>query len=166
MNKFDSSIEYVHMSIWKAIISSLVLWEDEFCPINHFSFKILCTPPFVSGSLLNSWTYVIRRLRELKRGMKENILENCHHSWMLTPVPDSSATPNSPIYEDGTMWDLVLQSVKATIYSHQREWFEFIWIKIARDINLEMLREPLSQSSLREDALSHPNLASEKPNSP
>ncbi|MCD9638238.1 hypothetical protein HAX54_022087 [Datura stramonium] len=59
---------------------------------------------------------------------------------------DSSAFQNSPIYGEGTVWDLVPLSAKQTMYPHQRGGFEFMWKNIAGDITLERLREPLSDS--------------------
>ncbi|KAG5572511.1 hypothetical protein H5410_062277 [Solanum commersonii] len=52
----------------------------------------------------------------------------------------------SDFYGEGTVWDLVPQIAKATMYFHQREGFEFMWNNIAGDITLERLREPLSVS--------------------
>ncbi|CAN4080798.1 unnamed protein product [Withania somnifera] len=57
-----------------------------------------------------------------------------------------SAVQDSPIYGEGTVWDLVPLSAKATMYPHQRGGFEFMWKNIAGDITLERLREPLSDS--------------------
>ncbi|WMV43461.1 hypothetical protein MTR67_036846 [Solanum verrucosum] len=61
-------------------------------------------------------------------------------------VPDSSTAEDSPIYGEGTVWDSVPQSAKATMYPHQRGGFEFMWNNIAGDIKIERLREPLSES--------------------
>ncbi|KAH0705703.1 hypothetical protein KY285_010242 [Solanum tuberosum] len=52
----------------------------------------------------------------------------------------------SDFYGEGTVWDLVPQIAKATMYFHQHEGFEFMWNNIAGDITLERLREPLSVS--------------------
>ncbi|XP_055823158.1 SNF2 domain-containing protein CLASSY 4-like [Solanum dulcamara] len=59
---------------------------------------------------------------------------------------DSSTVQDSPIYEEGTVWDLVPSNAKATMFPHQRGGFEFMWKNIAGDIILERLREPLSDS--------------------
>ncbi|KAL3348371.1 hypothetical protein AABB24_021834 [Solanum stoloniferum] len=59
---------------------------------------------------------------------------------------DSSAVQDSLINEEGTVWDLVPRSAKSTMYPHQRGGFEFMWKNVAGDINLERLRQPLSDS--------------------
>ncbi|KAH0784348.1 hypothetical protein KY290_003946 [Solanum tuberosum] len=59
---------------------------------------------------------------------------------------DSSAVQDSMINEEGTVWDLVPPSAKSTMYPHQRGGFEFMWKNVAGDINLERLRQPLSDS--------------------
>ncbi|MCD7470725.1 hypothetical protein HAX54_010821 [Datura stramonium] len=59
---------------------------------------------------------------------------------------DSYAVRDAVIFGEGTVWDLVPLSAKATMYPHQREGFEFIWRNIAGDITLENLRVPLSGS--------------------
>ncbi|KAK6803481.1 hypothetical protein RDI58_001265 [Solanum bulbocastanum] len=61
------------------------------------------------------------------------------------------------------MWDLVPQSAKATVYANQRGEFEFMWNHIAGGI-LRCLEIPFLR--VREDALSHSDLPSEKPDSP
>ncbi|KAG5592708.1 hypothetical protein H5410_043222 [Solanum commersonii] len=61
-------------------------------------------------------------------------------------VPDSSAAEDSPIFGEGTVWDLVPQSAKATMYPHQRGGFEFMWNNIGGDIKIERLRDPVSES--------------------
>ncbi|MCD9638262.1 hypothetical protein HAX54_022133, partial [Datura stramonium] len=53
---------------------------------------------------------------------------------------DSSAVQDSPIYGEGTVWDLVPPSAKETMYPHQRGGFEFMWKNIDGDITLERLR--------------------------
>ncbi|KAF3670696.1 putative eukaryotic translation initiation factor 4G-like [Capsicum annuum] len=59
---------------------------------------------------------------------------------------DSSVVQDSPIYREGTVWDLVPLSIRATMYPHQRGGFEFMWKNLAGDVALERLREPLSDS--------------------
>ncbi|PHT58896.1 hypothetical protein CQW23_01259 [Capsicum baccatum] len=59
---------------------------------------------------------------------------------------DSSVVQDSPIYGEGTVWDLVPLSIRATMYPHQRGGFEFMWKNLAGDVALERLREPLSDS--------------------
>uniref|UniRef100_M1A8T4 ATP-dependent helicase n=2 Tax=Solanum tuberosum TaxID=4113 RepID=M1A8T4_SOLTU len=59
---------------------------------------------------------------------------------------DSSAVQDPMINEEGTVWDLVPSSAKSTMYPHQRGGFEFMWKNVAGDINLERLRQPLSDS--------------------
>ncbi|XP_049401376.1 SNF2 domain-containing protein CLASSY 3-like [Solanum stenotomum] len=59
---------------------------------------------------------------------------------------DSSAVQDSMINEEGTVWDLVPPSAKSTMYPHQHGGFEFMWKNVAGDINLERLRQPLSDS--------------------
>ncbi|XP_015081025.1 SNF2 domain-containing protein CLASSY 3-like [Solanum pennellii] len=59
---------------------------------------------------------------------------------------DSSEVQDSLINEEGTVWDLVPQSAKSTMHPHQRSGFEFMWKNVAGDINLERLRQPLSDS--------------------
>uniref|UniRef100_A0A3Q7EGD3 Uncharacterized protein n=2 Tax=Solanum lycopersicum TaxID=4081 RepID=A0A3Q7EGD3_SOLLC len=59
---------------------------------------------------------------------------------------DSSAVEDSLINEEGTVWDLVPQRAKSTMYPHQRGGFEFMWKNVAGDTNLERLRQPLSDS--------------------
>ncbi|XP_059277688.1 SNF2 domain-containing protein CLASSY 4-like [Lycium ferocissimum] len=59
---------------------------------------------------------------------------------------DSSTVHDPAIYGEGTVWDLVPLSAKATMYPHQRGGFEFMWKNIAGDITLEKLREPPSGS--------------------
>ncbi|KAF3652859.1 hypothetical protein FXO38_15894 [Capsicum annuum] len=59
---------------------------------------------------------------------------------------DSSAVEDSPIYGEGTIWDLVPLSIRSAMYPHQCGGFEFMWKNIAGDIALERLREPLSDS--------------------
>ncbi|CAN4127739.1 unnamed protein product [Withania somnifera] len=59
---------------------------------------------------------------------------------------DSSAVQDSPICGEGTVWDLVPPSAKATLYPHQRGGFEFMWKNLAGDITLERLRDPLADS--------------------
>ncbi|XP_069150933.1 SNF2 domain-containing protein CLASSY 3-like [Solanum lycopersicum] len=59
---------------------------------------------------------------------------------------DSSEVQDSLINEEGTVWDLVPQSAKSTMHPHQRGGFEFMWKNVAGDINLERLRQPLSDS--------------------
>lgn len=49
------------------------------------------------------------------------------------------------VYGEGTVWYLVSQRAKATIYPHRYGRFEFMWNNIAGDINLERLRESLSE---------------------
>ncbi|KAF3636589.1 putative transcriptional regulator ATRX -like protein [Capsicum annuum] len=59
---------------------------------------------------------------------------------------ESSAVQDSPISREGTVWDLVPLSVKATMYPHQHGAFEFVWKNLAGEITLERLKEPLSDN--------------------
>ncbi|PHU29520.1 hypothetical protein BC332_01613 [Capsicum chinense] len=69
---------------------------------------------------------------------------------------DSSAVQDSPIYGEGTVWDLVPLSVRTTMYPHQRGGFEFMGKNLVGDVALERLREPLSDSK-RGCITSHPH---------
>ncbi|KAM3397788.1 hypothetical protein P3S68_001301 [Capsicum galapagoense] len=68
---------------------------------------------------------------------------------------DSFAVQDSPIYGDGTIWDLVPLSVRTTMYPHQCGGFEFMGKNLVGDVALERLREPLSDSK-RGCITSHP----------
>ena len=68
-------------------------------------------------------------------------------------VPDSLVAEDSPIFGKGTLWDLVPQSSKATMYPHQRGGFVFMWNNIAGESPYRRVRE---------GALSHNHLAREK----
>uniref|UniRef100_A0A3Q7III4 SNF2 N-terminal domain-containing protein n=1 Tax=Solanum lycopersicum TaxID=4081 RepID=A0A3Q7III4_SOLLC len=70
-------------------------------------------------------------------------------------VVDSSEAGDSPIFGEGTVWDLVPQSSKSTINPHQCGGFEFTWNNIAGDIKIERLKEPLLESKGR-CIVSHP----------
>nr|XP_004246174.1 SNF2 domain-containing protein CLASSY 3-like [Solanum lycopersicum] len=61
-------------------------------------------------------------------------------------VPDSSAAEESPVFGEGTVWDLVPKGSKDTMYPHQRGGFEFMWNNIAGDTKIERFREPLLES--------------------
>ena len=52
-------------------------------------------------------------------------------------VSNSSATHDSSIYGEETMWYLVLQIAKSIVYPHQNGEFEFMWNNIVGDITLE-----------------------------
>ncbi|PHT58900.1 hypothetical protein CQW23_01263 [Capsicum baccatum] len=59
---------------------------------------------------------------------------------------DLQGVQDSPIYREGTVWDLAPLSIRATMYPHQCGGFEFMWKNLAGDVALERLREPLSDS--------------------
>ncbi|TMX01071.1 hypothetical protein EJD97_025271 [Solanum chilense] len=91
--------------------------------------------------------YIFPPFAERTRG--RNGRKYCRESPSLLDVDDfrfsdSSTVHDSPVYEEGTVWDLVPSNAKATMFPHQRGGFEFMWKNIAGDIILERLREPLS----------------------
>ncbi|XP_049390862.1 SNF2 domain-containing protein CLASSY 4-like [Solanum stenotomum] len=93
--------------------------------------------------------YIFPPFAERTRG--RNGRKYCRESPSLLDVDgfrfsDSSTVQDSPVYEEGTVWDLVPSNAKATMFPHQRGGFEFMWKNIAGDIILERLREPLSDS--------------------
>nr|XP_010319906.1 SNF2 domain-containing protein CLASSY 4-like [Solanum lycopersicum] len=91
--------------------------------------------------------YIFPPFADRTRG--RNGRKYCRESPSLLDVDDfrfsdSSTVHDSPVYEEGTVWDLVPSNAKATMFPHQRGGFEFMWKNIAGDIILERLREPLS----------------------
>ncbi|PHT58888.1 hypothetical protein CQW23_01251 [Capsicum baccatum] len=59
---------------------------------------------------------------------------------------DDDSLEDSPIYGEGTIWDLVPVIVRTTVYPHQHGEFEFKWKNLVGDVALESLREPLLDS--------------------
>ncbi|KAL6985862.1 hypothetical protein U1Q18_019235 [Sarracenia purpurea var. burkii] len=53
---------------------------------------------------------------------------------------DSDTRSKIHVHEEGTVWDII-PGIKDSMYSHQREGFEFIWKNIAGGINLEELKK-------------------------
>uniref|UniRef100_M1B5D9 ATP-dependent helicase n=1 Tax=Solanum tuberosum TaxID=4113 RepID=M1B5D9_SOLTU len=91
------------------------------CPYVHLESKYIC-PPFAQRT----------RGRYERKYFEESPSLLDVHGFRV-----------SDFYGEGTVWDLVHQIAKATMYFHQCEGFEFMWNNIAGDITLERLREPL-----------------------
>ncbi|KAG5632268.1 hypothetical protein H5410_003985 [Solanum commersonii] len=101
-----------------------------------------------SKELTISTSYFDPGLESSNDAIQKKILEESMFLKFISPslldfdgfkVSNFSAAQNSPIYGEETVWDLIPQSGKATI-------FEFMWNNIVGDITLEKFIEPLSSS--------------------
>ncbi|MCE3052175.1 hypothetical protein HAX54_051751 [Datura stramonium] len=87
---------------------------------------------------------VFRLVEPEAEGMKENIFESRHHSWMSTlQISDFPQIQDSPIYGEGTVWDLVPMPKRQCILINVEDLS--LGKTLLRYI-LERLREPLSDS--------------------